>query len=90
MVEHRLRGHAHGRRRLARLVPLVRGEVVVDATGASARGTVDLGSLDTGDWARDEHVKGRLFLSYEDFPELTFETTRFDVDERAPSRSKDR
>jgi len=56
-----------------------RGEIVVDDDGPSARGTVDLGSLDSGDWARDEHVKGRLFLAYEDFPELMFETTRFDV-----------
>jgi len=54
----------------------------IEAAGGriAASGWVEPGSLETGDWARDEHVKGRLFLAFEDFGRISFESTSFEVD----------
>ncbi|MDO5032204.1 YceI family protein [Corynebacterium sp.] len=47
---------------------------------SSAEATIKTSSIDTGDTKRDEHVRGDDFFSTEQFPEMTFKATSFDVD----------
>ena len=47
-------------------------------------GTVKVASIDTGDAHRDEHLRSADFFDVEQFPEITFESTRVEAidDER--------
>jgi polyisoprenoid-binding protein YceI len=51
-------------------------EVGEDAWSAQARGTVRVGSIDTGDDGRDAHLRSADFFDADAFPEMTFESTR--------------
>jgi polyisoprenoid-binding protein YceI len=51
-------------------------EVGEDAWSATARGSVRVASIDTGDEKRDEHLRSGDFFDVENFPEMTFESTR--------------
>lgn len=71
------------------MVTKVRGEFTdFDATltlaanpaESSATGTVRTASIDTRNADRDEHVRGEDFFAVEQFPEMTFNATKFDID----------
>ncbi len=58
------------------------GSVTVDeANPASsvARAVIKTASVNTGNADRDNHVRGDDFFSVEKFPEMTFESTSFDI-----------
>ncbi|QNE88609.1 polyisoprenoid-binding protein [Corynebacterium incognita] len=55
--------------------------VVVDGENSNATATIKTASIDTGNADRDGHVKGEDFFDVEKFPEMTFTSTSFDVDE---------
>ena len=52
----------------------------IDATGATAvlKGSVQVGSIDTGEEQRDAHLTAPDFFDAEQYPEITFETTAID------------
>ncbi|QPK79150.1 polyisoprenoid-binding protein [Corynebacterium lizhenjunii] len=54
------------------------GESIADS---SANVVVQAASIDTGNSDRDAHVRGEDFFDVERFPEITFATTAFDVDQ---------
>ncbi len=51
-------------------------EVKEELADCGARGSVKVGSIDTGERHRDEHLRGPDFFDVEAFPEMTFESTR--------------
>ena len=51
-------------------------EVGEDAWSAKARGSVRVASIDTGDESRDAHLRSADFFDVENFPEISFESTR--------------
>lgn len=57
-------------------------KVVVDTDSpenSSATATIKTVSINTGDANRDGHVKGEDFFATEQFPEMTFNATSFDI-----------
>lgn len=52
----------------------------IDATGATPvlKGSVEVGSIDTGEEQRDAHLTAPDFFDAEQYPEITFETTAID------------
>jgi polyisoprenoid-binding protein YceI len=59
--------------------PVVAGELILD--GADVRrsriiATIDAASIDTGDPQRDTHLKSADFLAVEEFPTLSFASSR--------------
>lgn len=50
-----------------------------DQARSSASATIKIDSIDTGNADRDAHVKGGDFFDAENFPEMTFTATSFDV-----------
>ncbi len=48
---------------------------------SSAEATIKSASINTGNADRDGHVKGDDFFSVEQYPELTFKATQFQLDE---------
>lgn len=71
------------------MVTKVRGEfsdydatvtIAENPAESSATGTVRTASLDTRNEERDTHVRGEDFFAVEQFPEMTFTSTSFDVD----------
>ena len=49
--------------------------------GDSVSATIKSASIDTNNAERDAHVKGEDFFNVEQFPEMTFKSTSFDVDD---------
>lgn len=71
------------------MVTKVRGEftdyeasltVAEDPSASTATGTVRTASLSTHNEERDAHVRGEDFFAVEQYPEMTFAATSFDVD----------
>ena len=71
------------------MVTKVRGEftdfdasvtIAEDPSESSASGTVRTASVDTRNADRDAHVRGEDFFAVEQYPEMTFTATSFDVD----------
>ena len=72
------------------MVTKVRGEftdfdatvtIAEDPAASSASGTVRTASVDTNNEDRDAHVRGEDFFAVEQYPEMTFASTSFDIDE---------
>ena len=58
------------------------GSVVVDQENPAAsvaKAVIKTASVNTGNADRDSHVRGDDFFSVEQFPEMTFESTSFDI-----------
>lgn len=58
------------------------GSVVVDRENPAAsvaKAVIKTASVNTGNEDRDGHVRGDDFFSVEQFPEMTFESTSFDI-----------
>ena len=51
-----------------------------------AVGSVQAASIDTGETQRDEHLRSADFFNVEEFPELTFESTRVEAIDDESSR----
>ena len=56
-------------------------QVVVDGENPKATATIKTASIDTANSDRDEHVRGEDFFAVEQYPEMTFESTSFNIDE---------
>jgi polyisoprenoid-binding protein YceI len=54
--------------------------------GARPRPTVKVASIDTGERQRDDHLRSPDFFDAEQFPEITFESTRIDAIDEESSR----
>jgi polyisoprenoid-binding protein YceI len=52
----------------------------VDPLASTFSATVDLASIDTGDAQRDEHLRSADFLDVEQYPRLTYRSTRIRPD----------
>lgn len=72
------------------MVTKVRGEftdyeasltIAADPSASTATGTVRTASADTGNEERDAHLQSDDFFSVEQYPEMTFTATSFDIDE---------
>ena len=50
------------------------------------RGAVEAASIDTGEAQRDEHLRSQDFFNVEDFPEITFDSTRVEAVDEDSSR----
>jgi polyisoprenoid-binding protein YceI len=51
-----------------------------------ARGTVKAASIDTGEGQRDDHLRSPDFFNAEQFPDITFESTRIEAIDEESSR----
>lgn len=54
-------------------------EIGQDLASSKARGSVKVASITTGDDARDEHLRSADFFDAEQYPEITFESTRVEA-----------
>jgi polyisoprenoid-binding protein YceI len=54
-------------------------EVGDDLVSARAFGTVDVGSVDTNEPQRDDHLRSPDFFHHEQFPQIAFESTRIEL-----------
>jgi polyisoprenoid-binding protein YceI len=54
-------------------------EVGDDLSGARAYGTVNVGSVDTNEQGRDGDLRSANFFDVEQYPEMTFESTRIEA-----------
>ena len=50
-----------------------------DLSSARAYGTVKAASIDTGDPKRDEHLRSPEFFGADEYPEITFESSRIEA-----------
>ena len=84
----RLLGEAHGDRQRARQVHRVRGQARDEARLADCRahGSVKVASIDTDEAQRDEHLRSPDFFDADQFPEITFESTRIEAIDDESSR----
>ena len=61
-------------------------EVGEDLASSSARGTVKVASIKTGEEQRDAHLRSEDFFNVEEFPEIHFESTLVDaIDDESTS-----
>ncbi len=51
------------------------GKLVVSDSGATASGTVDTASVDTGQSQRDDHLRSADFFEVDKYPQITFTST---------------
>jgi polyisoprenoid-binding protein YceI len=61
-------------------------DVGQDAFSAKARGSVKVASIDTNDEGRDAHLRSADFFDADEFPEITFESTRVEPIDEDSSR----
>jgi polyisoprenoid-binding protein YceI len=61
-------------------------EVKADLTECRAHGTVKAASIETGEAQRDEHLRSPDFFNVEEFPEISFESTRVEALDDESSR----
>jgi polyisoprenoid-binding protein YceI len=61
-------------------------EIGTDLASSRARGSVKTASITTGDDARDEHLRSADFFDAENFPDITFESTRVEPIDEESSR----
>jgi len=61
-------------------------EMVEDLAACRAHGTVNVASIDTDEAQRDEHLRSPDFFNVEEFPEMTFESTRVEAIDEESSR----
>jgi polyisoprenoid-binding protein YceI len=54
-------------------------EIPEDISQAKVTGTIKAASIDTGEPKRDDHLRSADFFGADEYPELTFESTRIDV-----------
>jgi polyisoprenoid-binding protein YceI len=57
-----------------------------DLAASRAHGSVKVASIDTGEAARDDHLRSPDFFNVEEFPEITFESTRIEAVDEDSSR----
>lgn len=55
-------------------------------TASTVRGSVKAASIDTGEAQRDDHLRSPEFFNVEEFPEITFESTRIEAIDEDSSR----
>ena len=87
-LERRVLGQAHGHRQRARQVHRVRGHARGEGGPRRLPGArhVKVASIDTGEAQRDEHLRSADFFDVEQFPEITFESTRVEAIDDESSR----
>jgi polyisoprenoid-binding protein YceI len=61
-------------------------EVGEDLPSSKARGSVKVASITTNEEQRDEHLRGPDFFDAEQYPEITFESTRIEPIDEDSSR----
>jgi polyisoprenoid-binding protein YceI len=61
-------------------------EIGPDYASSRARGSVKVASITTGEDARDEHLRSADFFDAEQYPEITFESTRVEPIDDESSR----
>jgi polyisoprenoid-binding protein YceI len=61
-------------------------EVKTDLADCRAHGTVKAASIDTGEAQRDDHLRSPDFFNVEEFPEISFESTRVEALDDESSR----
>ncbi len=61
-------------------------EMKEELAASRARGSVNVASIDTGEAQRDEHLRSPDFFNVEEFPEITFESTRVEAVDEESSR----
>jgi polyisoprenoid-binding protein YceI len=61
-------------------------EMQEDLAASRVRGSVKVASVDTGEAQRDDHLRSVDFFDVEEFPELTFESTRIEALDEDSSR----
>jgi polyisoprenoid-binding protein YceI len=61
-------------------------EMQEDLAASRVRGSVKVASVDTGETQRDEHLRSPDFFNAEEFPEITFESTRVEAIDEDSSR----
>jgi len=55
------------------------GAIDISEAGATARGTVEVASIDTGEDQRDAHLRSPDFFDAENNPQITFESTAIEA-----------
>ena len=61
-------------------------EMTDDLAASRVRGAVKAASIDTGEGERDDHLRSPDFFGAEEFPEITFESTRIEAIDEDSSR----